>query len=33
MKKWSSYARGVLAEIGFICALMLIGLIVSLLNW
>lgn len=32
MEKWRSYARGVLAEIGFICALMAIGLVISLLT-
>ena len=32
MKKWRSYALGVLAEIGFTCAIMLIGLIISLLG-
>ena len=32
MKKWSPYVYGVLAEIGFTCVLMLIGLIISLLG-
>ena len=31
MKKWHSYALGVLAEIGFTCVLMLVGLMISLL--
>jgi hypothetical protein len=29
MKKWNSYAIGVLAEIGLTCVLMLIGLVIS----
>ena len=32
MKKWNSYALGVLAEIGFTCALALAGLLISLIN-
>jgi hypothetical protein len=32
MKKWLSYALGVLVEIGFACTLALIGLIVSLMG-
>jgi hypothetical protein len=32
MKKWHSYALGVVVEIGFACALMLIGLAISLIR-
>jgi hypothetical protein len=32
MKKWNSYALGVLAEIGFTLALAMAGLIISLIN-
>jgi len=32
MKKWHSYVLGVIAEIGFACAIMLVGLIISLIN-
>lgn len=31
MSKWRSYTLGVLAEIGFTCVLMLIGLVISIL--
>lgn len=32
MKKWLSYALGVVAEIGLTCALLFIGLALSLLH-
>ena len=32
MKKWHSYALGVLAEISFACALILAGFLISLLG-
>jgi hypothetical protein len=32
MKKWYSYTLGVITEIGFTCALALVGLIVSMLD-
>ncbi len=32
MKRWKSYTAGVLAEIGFALALILAGLLISLLN-
>ena len=32
MNKWRSYTLGVVAEIGFTCVLMLIGLVISLLT-
>ena len=32
MKKWHSYALGVLTEIGFTCAMALAGFMISLLN-
>mgnify|MGYP007111628538 CR=1 FL=1 len=32
MKKWRSYTLGVLLEIGFPCALALVGLAISLLG-
>jgi hypothetical protein len=32
MKKWRSYTLGVLAEIGFACVLVLVGLLISLLD-
>ncbi len=32
MKKWHPYALGIIAEIGFACALALVGLLISLLD-